>query len=336
MRDPVILPQGILYNEDCVKGAARHIPDGDVDLIVTDPPYGIEGDRLHRHYNRDEGYVAKGYVEIPWSRYAEFSRQWIGEAARVLRPGGSLYIISGYTNLIYILNALQDTSLREVNHLIWRYSFGVFTRRKYVSSHYHILFYEKPGGRRTFNTEARYGLQEKTPEGRSLNNQDREDVWILPREYKPSRPKNKNELPSALLTKILQYSSNEGDLVCDFFCGGFSTARVAIGLNRRFVGFEVSPEIFRVKEEELDTILPGDLIPTLRTPTLTKVKNQGKRWTEEDRTRLVRGYTQWKAGGVSRQEMIRHLGADLGRGRFAIERALKKYVGSDTPPRKSG
>jgi site-specific DNA-methyltransferase (adenine-specific) len=329
--DPLFLPQGILFNEDCIRGAARHLSDGTVDLIVTDPPYGIEGDRLHRHYNRKEEYVADGYVEIPWNEYGEFSRQWIQEAARVLRPGGSIYILSGYTNLYYILDALRHTPLREVNHLIWRYSFGVFTRKKYVSSHYHILFYEKPGSKRTFHTEARYGLQERTQDGRSRNNQDREDVWILNREYKPGRLKNKNELPQALLTKILQYSSNEGDLVCDFFCGGFSTARVAIGLNRRFVGFEISPEVFRLKGQELKEIRTGDLLSTLRTPAITRVRNQGKRWTAEERDHLIHRYTEIRSQGLTRQEMIRQLGEEMGRGRFAIERALKKYVQPSNP-----
>jgi len=237
--NPLVLSRGILYNEDGIAGARRHISDNSVDLIITDPPYGIEGDRLHRHYNRNECFVAGGYVEIPWNRYGDFSRRWIKEGERILRPGGSMYIVSGYTNLFHILDALRETRLKEVNHLIWRYRFGVFTRRKYISSHYHILFYEKPGGKRTFHAESRFGLDERTAEGRSLNNLDREDVWVINREYKPGRSKNKNELPLGLLTKILQYSSNEGDLVCDFFCGGFSTARAAIGLNRKFVGFEI-------------------------------------------------------------------------------------------------
>jgi site-specific DNA-methyltransferase (adenine-specific) len=325
MSDPIILSQAVLYNEDCIEGAARYIGEGSVDLIVTDPPYGIEGDRLHRHYNRNEEYVATGYVEIPWNEYRDFSLRWIGEAERVLRPGGSLYIVSGYTNISYILDALRDTSLREVNHLIWKFSFGVFTQRKYVSSHYHILFYEKPGGRRTFHTEARYGLQEKTSDGRSLNNLDREDVWVINREYKPARLKNKNELPLALLTKILQYSSSEGDLVCDFFCGGFSTARAAIGLNRRFVGFEISKEIFEVKGKELSEISPGYLLPLLRSPSTDRVENQGKRWTREDRVRLIRLSKKMEERGLTRQEMIRELGDKLGRGRFAVEKALKKF-----------
>src|SRR5690348_8058102 len=41
----------LLVNADCVKGALRHLPDASVDLIITDPPYGIEGDRLHRNWS---------------------------------------------------------------------------------------------------------------------------------------------------------------------------------------------------------------------------------------------------------------------------------------------
>lgn len=133
------------FQQDCIEGARAHLADGSVDLIITDPPYGIEGDQLHRHYNRDESFVLDGYVEIPKAEYPEFSRQWIQEAARVLKPGGALYIVSGYTNLIHILNVFPaDTSLKEVNHLIWKYNFGVYTKKKYISSHYHILYYVKP------------------------------------------------------------------------------------------------------------------------------------------------------------------------------------------------
>ena len=42
----------LFVNADCVRGAAAHLADGSVDLMVTDPPYGIEGDRLDRHYNQ--------------------------------------------------------------------------------------------------------------------------------------------------------------------------------------------------------------------------------------------------------------------------------------------
>lgn len=326
----------IFYNGDCIAGAPRYIPDESVDLIITDPPYGINGDKLHQHYNRNEEFVVDGYVEIPQQEYPDFSTKWIKEAERVLRPGGSIYIISGYTNLIDILNALRQTSLKEVNHIIWKYNFGVFTRNKYVSSHYHILFYEKPGDKRTFNLESRFGLVEKTEDNRSYNNTDREDVWIINREYKPGKIKNKNELPFKLLTKMIQYSSNEGDLVADFFLGGFSTAKVAIGLNRRATGFEISKLMYDTKIEEMKEITPGYLIPTLRLPTIKETKNLGQPWTEEDYDRLIQRFTALREKGKNKKQIIAELGEEFGRGRFSIEKALKKNLPKKNHESKKG
>jgi site-specific DNA-methyltransferase (adenine-specific) len=268
--------------------------------------------------------VVKGYVEISQAEYGEFSLQWIREAERVLRPGGSVYIVSGYTNLYHILHALRVTTLSEVNHLIWKYPFGVFTRCKYISSHYHILLYQKPGGKRTFNLECRYGLEEKSPEERSLNNADREDVWSINREYKPCRVKNKNELPVQLLMKMIQYSSKEGDLVCDFFLGGFSTAKAAIGLNRRVTGFEISAAMFDAKVHEIGMLRPGFLLSSVREPSGTGPGNSGKPWTEHDIRHLSQHYHRLMAQGVKKNQIIDTLGKDLGRGRWAIEKALKK------------
>lgn len=322
--EPVILHGCQFYNEDCISGAREHLQDNSIDLIITDPPYGICGDTLHRHYNRDEQYVVPGYVEIPGREYADFSVRWVREAERVLRPGGSIYIVSGYTNLFDILQALKQTSLVEVNHIIWKFRFGVFTRRKYISSHYHILFLEKPGGRRVFNVESRHGFFEKTDGGRSPNTSDREDVWVINREYKPGQQKNKNELPHALLVKMLQYSSNEGDLICDFFLGGFSTAKAAIGLNRRVVGFEVSEQMFAAKISEMKPVRPGCLLETLRSPVVKRIKNQGKLWTVQERAALMNRYGVLCEQGLLKKVIVAILCEEFGRGRWAIEKALQK------------
>ena len=313
---------GSFFNEDCIEGCARHIADGTLDLIITDPPYGIGGDLLHKHYNRKEEFVLDGYIEVPLEEYAPFSTAWIAQAARVLRPGGSLYIVSGYTNLIHILNALAATPLVEVNHLIWKYNFGVYTSRKYISSHYHILYYVKPGARATFNTHCRFGAGEKDGDGGSLNYADREDVWIINREYKPGKAKNKNELPTALLTKIIQYSSNEGDLVGDLFLGSFSTAKAAIGLNRRAMGFEKSPVAFRHQMEEIQKIRPGSLLPALRQPEESSLANQRKPWPPEERALLHKRYRALIAGGATKKSAIATLSAELGRGYWSLVKAL--------------
>lgn len=311
-----------LFNESCITGAINHITDSSVDLIITDPPYGIRGDTLHKHYNRDETPVTPGYVEIPEEEYGEFSMKWIAQAERILRPGGSVYIISGYSNLYHILHALRQTSLTEINHIIWKYNFGVWTSRKFISSHYHILFYEKPGNRRNFHLESRFGTGERDESGGSLNYQDREDVWVINREYKPGQVKNKNELPIELLTKMILYSSSEGDLVCDLFLGGGSTARAAIGLNRRVIGFEVSPAIYSVRAPEIEALTPGILLPTLRKPGRSAPPRQGERWTDESRADLLVRYNELQEQGLRKGEITTLLMKDLGRGRWAIQKAI--------------
>lgn len=313
------------YNTDCIEGAKKYIADNSVDLIVTDPPYGINGDRLHLHYNRDEGYVIDGYVEIPKKEYPEFSLKWILEAERILKPGGSIYIVSGYTNLIHILNALSKTGLQEVNHIIWKYNFGVWTKNKYISSHYHILYYVKKGEKRTFNSFCRYGTGEKDEKSGALNYKDREDVWTINKEFKHNRIKNKNELPKELLSKLILYSSNENDVVCDLFLGSFSTAKVAVGLNRKVVGFEINKNSFDYQLENIKKLEPGYLIPELRIPEHIVYDNQRKPWKEKDLENIVVAYKKMKREKMSKREIIYKLSKDYGRGYFAILNVIKNY-----------
>lgn len=312
------------FNLDCIIGAKKYIADEIIDLIVTDPPYGIGGDKLHKHYMRKEEYVVDGYIEVPKKEYSSFTNKWIKEAERVLKPGGSIYIVSGYTNLIDILNALKQTKLQEVNHLIWKYNFGVYTSKKYVSSHYHILYYEKPGKKRTFNTFCRYGQREKDENGGSLNYQDREDVWLINREYKPEQQKNKNELPSELLKKMILYSSNENDVVCDFFLGSFSTAKIAIGLNRYAIGFELNENAFQIQMKKIENIKKGFLLNQIRQPNTSFNKNAGKPWSKKDIELVNSEYQGLVIKGVRKRDAIEELSKKYGRGKFSLMKILKE------------
>ena len=229
-----------VYNQSCIEGMREHVVDDSIDLIFTDPPYGIKGDELDVHYHRDESKVVPGYVDVPLSEYAKFSLDWIRECERVLRPGGSMYIVSGYTNLHHILNALHATGLEEINHIIAKYSFGVSTKNKFVSSHYHVLFWSKPDrGRqkRTFNSNYKYTDQKDSYH-------DRLSVQDMPRDYKPGQVKNKNQLSEDFIEKFVMYSSNRGDTVLDCFGGGLTTGRTALRWGRNFVGFELNTHAY--------------------------------------------------------------------------------------------
>ncbi len=322
----------MFYNIDCVEGAKKHLRDASVDLIITDPPYGIAGDTLHKHYNRKEEFVLDGYIEVPKDGYYDFTYHWVKEAERVLKPGGSMYIVSGYTNLIHILNALAQTQLQEVNHIIWKYNFGVYTKNKYISSHYHILYYVKPGAKPTFNTFSRYSDAEKSEESNgSLNYQDREDVWIINKEYKPGQVKNKNELPTQLLSKMIQYSSNEGDLVCDFFLGSFSTAKVARGLNRAACGFEKSEIAFAYQINEIEKVSAGSLLDSLRVPPANKYFNQGKPLEASEIQDILLRYDDLKKSGLSKKTIIEQLGAETGRGPWSLGKMISQSGQTEKP-----
>lgn len=239
-----------VYNQSCIEGMQQHVADDSVDLVFTDPPYGINGDELDVHYHRDESKVVPGYIDVPLNQYAEFSNDWINECARVLRPGGSMYIVSGYSNLHHILNALHATELEEVNHIIAKYSFGVSTKNKFVSSHYHVLFWAKPDkGRqkRIFNSNYKYTDQKDSYH-------DRLTVQDMPRAHNPGQIKNKNQLNEDFIEKFIMYSSNRGDTVLDCFGGGMTTGRTALRWGRNFIGFEMNKNAYDAFVPTLATV----------------------------------------------------------------------------------
>jgi len=325
----------MFYNEDCITGSKEKIKSNSIDLIITDPPYGIDGDKLDKHYNRNESNVIDGYVEVPASEYDSFSNSWIKEAERILKPGGSIYIVSGYTNLRHILNALAETKLSEINHIIWKYNFGVYTSKKYISSHYHILFYRKPGKDYTFNTNAFFADYEKDDDGTSLNYKHREDVWNIKKEYKPNQIKNKNELPSELLTKMILYSSNENDIVFDFFLGSFSTAKVAIGLNRKACGFELNKNAFEYQLPLVKEIKPGSLLNKLRNVPENKFKNKGNKIDDQEKNEILKDYLNLSDNGNSKKEIINQLSEKYKRGYWSLTNIIDEWNLKETVKNKN-
>jgi site-specific DNA-methyltransferase (adenine-specific) len=268
-----------VYNQSCIDGMREHVADGSVDLIFTDPPYGIDGDGLDVHYHRDESNVVQGYIDVPLTQYAKFSQEWISECARVLRPGGSLYIVSGYTNLHHVLNALHSTDLEEINHIIAKYSFGVSTKNKFVSSHYHVLFWQKPdkkNQKRTFNSNWKYTDQKDSYH-------DRLTVQDMPRAHNPGQTKNKNQLSEDFIEKFIMYSSNRGDTVMDCFGGGFTTARTALRYGRKFIGFELNKNAYDAFVPTLDEVevLPDPVPSSPDSVELAKREKMRAGWKND-------------------------------------------------------
>lgn len=270
----------MIFNQDCISGMREHVEDGSIDLIFTDPPYGIDGDKLDAHYHRDESFVVPGYIDVPRAEYTAFSQQWIAESVRCLRPGGSMYVVSGYTNLIDIISALKSTEMIEVNHLIAKYTFGVNTTKKWVSSHYHVLYWVKPPKAKTsFNTFCRFSDTKD-----SYN--DRLSVQDLPRDYRPGQIKNKNQLSESFIEKFILYSSSRGDTVLDPFLGGFTTARTAKRFGRVPMGFELNTNAYDAFLPSLAAVevLPDPAPIEPEEAELAKRERQRGQW-KKDRQR---------------------------------------------------
>lgn len=227
-----------IHNMDCIKGMGS-IGSGTIDLVVTDPPFAIAFRARRANYNRTHSRVLEGYNEIPEEDYYDFTLKWMHEVCRVLKESGTMYVFSGWNNLRDILNAIDETGFTTVNHIIWKYQFGVVTKKKYVTSHYHCLYVCKNVKERKFYPFARYGKDSRDENGRSLHYRDKEDVWVIKREYWNGDCKTPTKLPSELVEKILKYSSREGDIVLDPFMGSGQVAVVSKMMGRRYLGFEI-------------------------------------------------------------------------------------------------
>jgi site-specific DNA-methyltransferase (adenine-specific) len=161
-----------------------------------------------------------------------------------------MYIVSGWNRLEDILKAVRWNNLHTINHIIWHYPFGVYTKKKYVTSHYHILFVVKNKNNYKFNREAIY-TDEKMLDGKKINYYDRQDVWKINRENWTGKIKVQNKLPKSLVEKMIRYSSNEGDVVLDPFMGSGQVPYVALELGRDFIGIEKSVNVFKFAEHRI-------------------------------------------------------------------------------------
>ncbi|MGH8103386.1 MAG: DNA-methyltransferase, partial [bacterium] len=196
---------------DCIEGM-KALPSHSVDLVITDPPFAIEFKAKRSNYNRTQSRVLDGYNEISSNEYFEFTLSWMREAHRLLKPSGVMFVFSGWNNLKAILVALDNLGFITVNHIIWKYQFGVVTSRKFVTSHYHCLYVCKNDEQRKFFPYSRFHKESRADEGGSLHYKDKEDVWIIKREYWNGDEKTPTKLPAEIIKKILAYSSEKGDV----------------------------------------------------------------------------------------------------------------------------
>ncbi len=208
-----------------------------VDLIFADPPFGIGFKGNLQTYHRTPD--ALSYVEVPQEEYPDFIRSLAKWSYDALKDSGSMWLLSGWNNLRHVLEAVEEAGFTQLNHVIWKYQFGVFTRRRFTTSHYHLLLLVKDLSDYTFNKPEHYA----------------EDVWYIKRPYQHGVKTAGNELPDELVERCIKTSSNPGDLVVDPVLGSGTTMKACLKLNRRCIGIEINPAL----EERIKTKLGLDL-----------------------------------------------------------------------------
>lgn len=243
----------------------KTIESNTIDLIYCDILYGT-------------GRKFKDYQDLKPNRI-EIENHYIPrlkEMHRILKPTGSIYLQMD-TKINHWVRCIMDDIFgyeRMLNEIIWCYRSQGFNKNKWSEKHDVILLYSK-SKQWTFNLETvreneigestqkrwhkeikEYGLIPTTKNGKVY--------WNSP--YSPPRDWiNMNALPQAhserngydtqkpkeLIAKFIKASSNEGDLVADFYAGSFTTAEVCKELNRNFIGCDINPLALEISKQRL-------------------------------------------------------------------------------------
>jgi site-specific DNA-methyltransferase (adenine-specific) len=232
----------------------RQYPDNSVDLVFADPPYNL--DKSYNSYDDEKGS----------EEYLKWCNSWLSEYVRVLKPTGSLYLLTLPKWAVHHAVFL-DQYLYFQNWVVW--DAVSEPRGKIMPAHYALLFYTKHPVDFTFNYDVvspidapgfclrascireriRQGVNPKVP---------LTDIWsdIHRIKHKRDRDPHPCQLPEKLMERIVLLSSNPGGIVLDALCGVGTTPLVALKLGRRYIAVDIDKryvEITRQKLVELGT-----------------------------------------------------------------------------------
>ncbi len=248
----------------------RSLPDGMANLVYIDPPFntGKEQRREQLRTVRDEdgdrtGFGGNRYrttwlgsraYEDSFDDYLAFLEPRLCEAYRVLADDGTLYFHIDYREAHYCKVLLDGIFGRGcfLNEVVWAYDYGARTKKRWPPKHDTILVYVKDAGRYTFNYEEIERIPYLSPglvgPEKAARGKTPTDTWwhtIVPTNgrEKTGYPTQK---PLGILRRIVQASSNRGDLVLDFFAGSGTTGAAAAELGRRFLLADDNPEAIEV------------------------------------------------------------------------------------------
>jgi len=240
----------------------EEIKDNTIDLIYCDILYGT-------------GRKFKDYQDLKPIR-SEIESHYIPrikEMHRILKPTGCIYLQMD-TRINHWIRCIMDDILGHANfknEIVWHYNNTMTKGTNYFKkAHDIILFYSK-SNKYIFNPQKELRCtpikQSKRvwENGKNMRKRDVDgimeteisldklicDVIVLP--FLVSTAKERigydSQKPKALIERIIKASSNEGDLVADFYSGSFTTAEVCKDLKRNFIGCDINPNCFEKAKE---------------------------------------------------------------------------------------
>lgn len=226
-----------LFQGDC-RELLRELPDGSVDLILTDPPYN-----LHPYSTGNMHFTWRRTINndlAAWDQ--EFDpADYRDDFLRVLKPTGNLLAFCSY-NLIGRWHAVFDPLFDTFQFFVWHKSNPVpkIRRQGFLNSCELIVCLWNRG--HTWN----FGRQ------RDMHNFFEGPVCMAPERLRS--PRHPAQKPVKLLKHLIGIASNTGDVILDPFMGVGSTGAAALQLGRRFTGMELNPDYFAAARDRLSTV----------------------------------------------------------------------------------
>ena len=241
---------------DCIT-ELKKIPTGSVDLVFADPPYNLQlsggltrpdqskVDAVDDHWDQFESFEA----------YDRFTKGWLGECRRVLKPDGALWVIGSYHNIFRVGTILQDMGFWILNDVVWRKTNPMpnFRGRRFTNAHETLIWASRDANAKyTFNYEAMKVFNDDL--------QMRSD-WTLSLCTGAERLKNADgdklhptQKPEALLHRVLLSTTRPGDTVLDPFFGTGTTGAAAKQLGRHFIGIEREEDYAEAALARIDAV----------------------------------------------------------------------------------
>jgi modification methylase len=245
---------------DCLAELGK-LPDGSADLVFADPPYNLQlgGDLLRPDNSKVDA------VDDDWDRfdsfeaYDAFTRAWLKECHRVLKPDGAIWVIGSYHNIFRVGSALQDLGFWILNDIVWRKSNPMpnFKGTRFTNAHETLIWAAKGRGARryTFNYDAMKMANDDL--------QMRSD-WTIPLCTGEERLKNANgvkahptQKPESLLHRVILASTRPGDVILDPFFGTGTTGAAARRLGRRYIGIEREADYVALAKARIAQVTPA-------------------------------------------------------------------------------